>query len=491
MTAPMRCPHRPLTLGAAIPIFFAFICMPAMAAAQTTVTLSAPGSQLTDDVTIRGGGYAGVNYSTDDTLVSKTSTDGNYRRRALLKFDTANTIPAGANVSKATLTLTLKSAGTTSTRPIGLYRVTRSFLKGSATWMDYRSGSAWTNSGGDLAERWALVNVGRTAGSTVTFDVTNFVQQTVKGAFNTRYTRLALVDTGSADDQSMRVFHSSRSSTTSARPKLVVTYGSSTVSNSTSGNTSGSGTLKVMTYNTHHGVGSDGRYNLNRIATVIANQRPDVVSLNEVMYNSSYGNGENQAATYKSLLQQKTGQTWYYVYARMDGDWNSTSWAIGNVLLSRYPFTTTTKHCLGTGAHSVAQGTIVVGGRTINLFSTHVSWDNAAWRTTETKGVKSWASTWSENRIVMGDFNTWPWTSDYQIMSSAYSDSWAEGVKAGVASSPSGSTGSTKGTSRFDYIYRSFGAGGLALKQIVVPNTSVSGVKPSDHDPVVATFTIK
>src|SRR5262245_53175398 len=140
MTAPMRCPRRPLTLGAAIPIFFAFICMPAMAAAQTTVTLSAPGSQLTDDVTIRGGGYAGVNYSTDDTLVTKISTDGNYRRRALLKFDTANTIPAGAHVSKATLTLTLKSAGTTSTRPIGLYRVTRSFLKASATWMDYRSG---------------------------------------------------------------------------------------------------------------------------------------------------------------------------------------------------------------------------------------------------------------------------------------------------------------------------------------------------------------
>ena len=66
-----------------------------------------------------------------------------------------------------------------------------------------------------------------------------------------------------------------------------------------------------MTYNTHHGVGTDGRYDLNRIATVIANQRPDIVSLNEVMYNSSYGNGENQPATYKSLLQQKTGQTWY------------------------------------------------------------------------------------------------------------------------------------------------------------------------------------
>ena len=154
MSVPMRCHRRPqLTLGAALPVFLAFICMPAVAAAQTTVTLSAPGSQLTDDVTIRGGGYAGVNYSTDDTLATKASSEGSNRRRTLLKFDTANTIPAGANVSKATLTLTLKSAGATSTRPIGVYRVTRSFLKGAATWMDYRSGRSWSNWGGDTALR--------------------------------------------------------------------------------------------------------------------------------------------------------------------------------------------------------------------------------------------------------------------------------------------------------------------------------------------------
>src|SRR5688572_28347956 len=114
-----------------------------------------------------------------------------------------------------------------------------------------------------------------------------------------------------------------------------------------------------MQYNTHHGVGTDGRYNLARIATVIANQRPDVVSLNEVMYNSSYGGGENQTETYRRLLQQKTGQTWYCIYARMDGNWSSSSWAVGNALCSRYRFTTTTKYALSTGAHSVAHGRIV------------------------------------------------------------------------------------------------------------------------------------
>ena len=258
-------------------------------------------------------------------------------RRVLLKFDTSNTIPAGTRISKAVLTLTLQSAGAASSRPIAVRRVTRSFLKGSATWSRYRSSYYWRSAGGDLAETWATTNVGRTAGSTVTFDVTSLVQKTVSGSFGSRYTRMALVDVGGSDAESLRTFHASRAGTASIRPKLVVTYGGSSTPLPTTTTTSGS-TLKVMTYNTHHGVGTDGRYDLNRIASVIANQRPDIVSLNEVMYNSSYGNGENQPATYKSLLQQKTGQTWYSVYTRMDGNWSGTSWAVGNLLLSRTLF---------------------------------------------------------------------------------------------------------------------------------------------------------
>ncbi len=246
----------------------------------------------------------------------------------------------------------------------------------------------------------------------------------------------------------------------------------------------------MVQYNTHHGVGSDGRYDLNRIATVIANQKPDVVSLNEVMYHSSYGGGEDQAAHYKSLLESKTGQRWYYIYARMDGDWSSTNWAVGNVLMSRFPFSTTTRHAL-TADRSVAQGTIIVHGRTINLFSTHVDYASASNRATQISQVKSWASSWAENRIIMGDFNSNPGSTDYNSMNSPYGDSWTAGVSIGAASSPSGSKGYTHGSSRFDYVWESRGASTVKLTKIWVPNTaSSSGVKPSDHDPVVAIFAV-
>jgi len=460
-----------------------------MANAQTTVTLDAPGSELTDDVTIRGGGYAGVNYSSDDSLVTKASSNISDVRRTLMKFDTSHYIPAGAQVSKATLTLTLKSAAAASSRPIGVYRVTKSFLKASANWLDYRTGADWSNAGGDLAEKWTGSYVGSSAGSKVTFDLTSFVQKTVSGGFGSRYTRFALVDVGTADTESMRVFYSSRAGTASVRPKLVVTYGSTTSLSSTPTPTPTStsiSTLKVMTFNTHHGVGTDGRYDLNRIATVIANQHPDVVSLNEVMYNSSYGSGENQAATYKSLLQQKTGQTWYSVYARMDGDWSSTSWAVGNLLLSRFPLSSTSKYALSYDRSS-SRGTIVVNGRTVNLFSTHVDYANGSYRTTQTNQVKNWASSWAENRIIMGDFNTSPGSSDYSIMANYYYDSWAEAVKKGAYSSSSGTAGYTHGGSRFDYIYKSKGASALTLTKAWVVNSSGA----SDHDPLVATFTVQ
>jgi endonuclease/exonuclease/phosphatase family metal-dependent hydrolase len=468
-----------------LPVLLALTGLPAGAAAQTTKVLSAPGSELTDDTTIRGGGYSDVNYSTDTTLSTKTSGDVSNVRRVLLKFDTSNTIPAGASVSKAVLTLTLQSAGAASSRPIAVRRVTKSFLKASANWSNYRSSTYWAAAGGDLAETWATTNVGRTAGSAVSFDVTSLVQKTVSGTFDSRYTRVALVDVGGADNESLRSFHSSRAATSSVRPKLVVTYGGSATALPLTTSTTSGTTLKVMSYNTHHGVGSDGRYDLNRIADVIVNQNVDVVALQEVMFNSGFGNGENQPETYKRLVQQKTGRTWYYVYARMDGNWGSTSWAVGNMLLSRLPFSTTSRYALSY-ERSVAHGKVFVGGRGVNLFSTHLDAGSSSSRATQINQLKYYASTFGESRVVLGDFNARPGSSEYSLMVGNYQDAWADGVAAGVASSPSGSLGYTMGTSRIDFIFESRGASTLALARVAVISSSAS-----DHRALVATYRIQ
>jgi len=88
----------------------------------------------------------------------------------------------------------------------------------------------------------------------------------------------------------------------------------------------------------------------------------------------------------------------------------------------------------------------------------------------------------------MGDFNTWPDTGDYYIMAVPYQDAWVSAQNAGTASSYNGS-GATHGTSRFDYVYHTRNSN-MSLSSVTVPSTSVNGIYPSDHDPVVAVYQV-
>src|SRR5690606_28533586 len=71
-----------------------------VASAQTTVTLSEPGKHIYADLTIQGGAYGWVDYSSDDVIASKVSSES-YTRRMMFKFDTQNFIPANAVIQSA------------------------------------------------------------------------------------------------------------------------------------------------------------------------------------------------------------------------------------------------------------------------------------------------------------------------------------------------------------------------------------------------------
>src|SRR5918993_5181756 len=171
-----RLTGRVLRLSSVFAVLLACLAIPAVARAQTSVTLD-----IADDVTIRGGGYASVNFGTSDTLEVKTSANASNTRRTLLKFDTQNRVPAGAVINSAKLYLTLKWASDSTSRPIGAYRVGKGFAWREATWLDYRDGAPWSAAGGDLSGKYASTSVANAAGSTYTFDLTSLVQRTVNG----------------------------------------------------------------------------------------------------------------------------------------------------------------------------------------------------------------------------------------------------------------------------------------------------------------------
>jgi hypothetical protein len=372
------------------------------ASAQTTVTLSTPGTHINADLTIQGGKYGMTDFSTSPVLESKVSSES-YTRRIMLKFDTQNFIPANAVIKSAYLHLVLKNAESSEQRPLTAYYVTHSFVRGQTNWYYFRDGQAWNAAGGDLGTRFTTTYVGNAEGSAYTFDLTNMVQRTVNGEFGSRYTRVALVDTGGSTNGNYREFHSTRATNASVRPRLVITYGSSTSTitqpQSTTTTTTGT-TLRVMQWNIHKTKGTDGRCNPDRIASTIAAQNVHVVSLNEVnFYSGECAYTFDMGEKLRSLVQQKTGVTWYKQNV------NASAKGVGNVLLSRYRPVTSSSHLLSY-ERGVAQISIVVNGRNVNLFSTHVEYDNSSWRTTQITQAVAWMKNFSEPRIMMGDFNT-------------------------------------------------------------------------------------
>ena len=243
-------------------------------------------------------------------------------------------------------------------------------------------------------------------------------------------------------------------------------------------------TLKVMDWNTHHGVGSDGVYSLDRFVTWIVRSGAQVVSLNEVEKNNGWGD-EDQPARYAALLKAATGKTWYYTFAQRDGQARGQ----GNLILSVFPFEATGAKTLSY-SRSVARAQIVVNDVRVNVFSTHLDADSAGRRIVQMAELKDWVSDYPQQHIVAGDFNAWPGAGEISNMVSWAYDAWVEAKLDGTAVSFDGNAAGNTRNSRIDYVWFSKKSS-LKLKAFQVFDTrDGDGDTPSDHRPVMATFNV-
>jgi len=250
--------------------------------------------------------------------------------------------------------------------------------------------------------------------------------------------------------------------------------------------------FKVLHWNTAYGRGTDNIIDLNRQVSWMANMQPDLISLNEVP--------PENVSRYVDMLRQKTGVTWYSHWVAI-----SPGNTVGEQILSRYPFVSTDLRYLSF-TRSAAQVTVSIGGRTVNFFSTHLSPDAESYRQTQLAEMNSWTSGFSEQRVVVGDYNLSPNWVEYGTMTSLYYDSWAQASNVGAAIAyPDNPEGRTR-RGRVDYINYSKSATGLRLIEVRVPdqrdlnnrNVSITvgnsndwGVRPSDHNFLMATFEIR
>jgi endonuclease/exonuclease/phosphatase family metal-dependent hydrolase len=441
-------------------IVLAAIALLAGAANAQTVTLPAY-----EDTTLQGGVYENTNYGSGD-LVTRASTDATWTRHALLKFDTHNSIPAGATITSATLTVTVKGEGS-ETRTVTAYCVPESFWEHEATWRRRNDTLYWSKPGGTATHAHANAPATAVSGARVTFDATALVRE-VMGQ-SSRYTRVMLADAGASSKGSLRHYHSNEASSASLRPSLVVTYTTGTTT-ATPPPPTGS-TLKVMQWN----IASTS--NVTAVADFIAKFRPDLISLNEIYKYAS----DNRPQKIADLLKARTGITYYTHWAQIAG---LTS-GVGVAVLSRYPIEDTDSHYLSYD-RSAALVRVTVNGRVVHFVSTHLDHQYSSKRLAQVNQIKSWLTSFAEQRIVAGDFNWYPGTTEINEMAETYNDAWAVAKSKGTATSTSDNPEGYTRNNRIDYVFYSKGASRLAL----VSSQTTERISLSDHRAVLAVFQV-
>jgi endonuclease/exonuclease/phosphatase family metal-dependent hydrolase len=234
-------------------------------------------------------------------------------------------------------------------------------------------------------------------------------------------------------------------------------------------------TLRVLHWNVHHGgVGTDGKYDANRIATWIARMNPDVASLNEV-------DSQTQVNAIVNALKAKTGKTWSVSYSGK-----------GNLVISQRPLSASSRCVYPDGKRYAAHLSTVVNNRSINIWSTHLTVNSASARNAEAKSLQVCAQNWSEARILAGDYNMQAGSAEYKTATVGYTDAWVAAKAAKTAINYSGNCDGCTRNSRIDYVFTSNTATFLTLKSAQVVDTrDAAGVMPSDHKPLLVVYEVR
>jgi endonuclease/exonuclease/phosphatase family metal-dependent hydrolase len=231
--------------------------------------------------------------------------------------------------------------------------------------------------------------------------------------------------------------------------------------------------LRVVTYNIHHGLGTDQELNLGRIADVLRGAQPDIVSLQEVDVRTRRTFREDQAAALGNQLDMYVGFGKATSYD--DGDY-------GNCILSKSPIEEFQTHPLTTIAghepRCVAVARIRVGGigPVIQFLSTHLDHASEGVRMDQAHSLgKVAAKLPRQPMILAGDMNAEPDSKTLRRLLGSWTDS---GPEKGGFSFPA-----VNPSSRIDYVlYRN--APGWKVREQRVIEQSIA----SDHRPVLTVF---
>jgi endonuclease/exonuclease/phosphatase family metal-dependent hydrolase len=232
-------------------------------------------------------------------------------------------------------------------------------------------------------------------------------------------------------------------------------------------------TLTVLTYNIHHGEGTDGKLDLERIARIIRTENPDLVALQEVDQKTERTASIDQAAELARLtgLGHAFGKAMDY-----------RGGAYGQAILSRWPIKNAQVHQLpqraGREPRILFLAQIESPHGDLTFATTHLDHQLEEVRLDQARALNKILAETKISALLCGDFNAGPESSTMKFLFEHWLDTAGENAANTIpAANPS---------KRIDYIL-------AAPKQNWTPETSRVLAEPiaSDHRPVLTRVTLK
>lgn len=237
------------------------------------------------------------------------------------------------------------------------------------------------------------------------------------------------------------------------------------------------GRLRVLCYNIHYGQGNDGRYDLERLARVINEWKPDLVALQEVDVGVERSGRIHQARRLaeRTNMAVRFGPTQHY-QGGLFGNAVLTSLPILDVVIEPLPYTQSTPQQVTYPRGAIAVTVRSEQGKTLRFISTHFQHNVSEDRLAEAKAINALFG--AEDllpTILAGDMNAQPDSPPIRELLMNWSN---------ATDSPASPTAPSQNpTSRIDYIfYRP-----ASVFQVVHAKV-ISESMASDHRPVFAEF---
>ncbi|NED99997.1 metal-dependent hydrolase [Phytoactinopolyspora halotolerans] len=234
--------------------------------------------------------------------------------------------------------------------------------------------------------------------------------------------------------------------------------------------------IRAMSFNIHHGVGVDGRLDLQRVADLIEAEDADVVGLQEVdRHWSERSDFVDQADWLAKELNM------HVVYgANLDRDpFNpgEPRRQYGTAILSRSPIISWDNTFLpkyeGHEQRGLLRARIVVRGVPVQVYNTHLQHNDAAERLEQAEAIKELIGTPKDSVVLVGDLNATPQAPEIKTLVDDLIDAWEE---AGVGE---GYTYPVEDPNRrIDYV--------MTSDDVVARSAAVVTTDASDHLPVHA-----